>query len=284
MGEGHNAAYGFRWGGLYSPALGLVGADDWPLISVRERHASDDDVTTVDADRASIQTPTAQLRLYRTSSTMEIVSPLSVPISDVVHPTLWPAASIFARWRSRETLHAGAFSLDGETAWAVLGERGAGKSSLLAALALRGVEVLSDDLLVIDGNHCYAGPRCIDLRPEGAAALGVVRYASMVRSTERRRLALEPCSGTYRLGGFVSLAWGASISASPVAPAESFGLLVDHRRVGALGADFAYLLELSGMPALRFTRPHAWRSLGSAVAELTQAVTEFASRSMAVAA
>ena len=215
---------------------------------------------------------------------MEIVSDRGVPASDVVHPTLWPAASIFARWHGRETLHAGAFSLDGETAWAVLGARGAGKSSLLSALALRGVEVLADDLLVVEGDRCFAGPRCIDLRPEAAAALGVARSASVVRSTERRRLALEPCSGTYQVGGFVSLGWGDSISVSPLAPAESFGLLVDHRRVAALGAEFPYLLELAGMPALRFTRPREWPRLGAAIAELTAAVGGRASRPVALTA
>jgi hypothetical protein len=214
---------------------------------------------------------------------VEIVSHRSVPAPDVIHPTLWPAASVFARWQGRETLHAGAFTLDGDTAWAVLGGRGAGKSSLLAALALHGVEVLSDDLLVIEGNRCFAGPRCIDLRPEVAAALGVVHRASVVRSTERRRLALEPCSGAFRLGGFVSLAWGDAIGVSPLTPAESFGLLVDHRRVAVLGADFPYLLGLAGMPAVRLTRPPRWSRLDAAIAQLTEAVVGRASRTVVLA-
>lgn len=284
MRQGDNAAYGFRWSGLSSPALRLDGVDDWPLVSVREAHQSNDDVTIVDAARASIPTPAARLRLDRASLSMEIVSSGGLPTADVVHPTLWPAASVFARWLGRETLHAGAFSLDGETAWGVLGERGAGKSSLLSALALRGIEVLSDDLVVLEGNRCFSGPRCVDLRPDAAAALGVARHATVVRSTERRRLALEPCSGTYRFAGFLTLAWGDSVGVSPLAPAESFGLLLDHRRVGALGADFRYLLELAGLPAFKFTRPREWPRLDAAIAELAGAVTGFASRPVPLAA
>jgi hypothetical protein len=271
MSDGHGAAYGFRWSGLSSPALRLSGADDWPLLSVRHTRGSENGASPVDVDRASIQTLAARLRLDRASATVEIVSSHEVPVADLVHPTLWPAASVFARWRGRETLHAGAFTLDGEIAWAVLGERGAGKSSLLSALALRGIDVLCDDLLVIDGDRCFAGPRCIDLRPGAAAALGVAREAPVVRSTERRRLALEPCTSTYRLGGLVSLAWADSIDVSRLTPAESFGLLFNHRRVSALGADFPHLLELAGLPTLRFTRPRDWRALGAAIAELTDA-------------
>jgi hypothetical protein len=283
MSEGHNAAYGFRWSGLSSPALRLDHAEDWPIISVRETHISGDDALALSADRAFIETPAARLRLDRASSTVEIVSDRPVPVSDVVHPTLWPAASVFARWLDRETLHAGAFSLDGETAWAVLGERGAGKSSLLSALALSGVEILCDDLLVVDESCCFAGPRCIDLRPEAAAALSLGSQTSVVRSTHRRRLALEPCSGTYRLGGFVSLAWGDSISVSPLTPAESFGLLVDHRRVGVLGADFPYLLGLAGIPALRFTRAREWSRHEVAIAELADAVAGHAAPAVLIA-
>lgn len=274
MEESHNAAYGFRWSGITSSALCLCGAEDWPQLSVRQTAVLDDDVTALDSDSASIQMPKACLRLHRDASTLEIASRLPVDASDVVHPMLWPAASVFARWQERETLHAGAFSLDGETAWGVLGERGAGKSSLLSAVALRGVEVLTDDLLVLEDNRCFAGPRCLDLRPEGAAALGLNQETSPVRSSQRRRLALEPCSGTYRLGGFVSLAWGDSVDLSPLSPAERFGLLVDHRRVAGLGTDFPYLLELAGLPALRFTRPRAWPRLETALAELIEAVEQ----------
>lgn len=273
------AAYGFLWSGINSPALRLGEAEDWPLLSVQRISASEGGASTVDSDRASIQTMAARLRLDRRSARVEIACSVPLPAPDLVHPTLWPAASVFARWYGHETLHAGAFTVDGETAWAVVGERGAGKSSLLAALALRGVDVLSDDLVVIDGTRCFSGPRCIDLRPEATAALGLAGHAQVVRSTERRRLSLEPCRGTYRLGGLVSLAWGDAVHAARLTPAESFRLLVDHRRVPMLGADFPHLLELAGLPTLRFTRRREWRSLETSIAELIRTVASAAAAS-----
>src|SRR3712207_8347650 len=44
--------------------------------------------------------------------------------------------------------------------------RSAGKSTLLAWLVLSGQPIVSDDQLVLDAGAVYAGPRCVDLRPE----------------------------------------------------------------------------------------------------------------------
>ncbi len=270
----HNAAYGFRLSGVSGETLAVYDAERWPILSVLQRLVSDPGLpeTHVDGDRASIQTPAAYLTLTRESWSVEICSPEPLPAADIVHPALWPAAAVFARWHGRETLHAGAFSLDGKGAWAVLGERGAGKSSLLSALVMRGVEVLADDLLVVDGLHCFAGPRCIDLRQAAATALGVSGQTSVVRSTERRRLKLAPCRGSYQLRGFVYLAWGSETQVDRLTPAESFGLLVNHRRVAALGADFEHLLDLAALPAMRLTRPVDWTGLDGVLTALTQSV------------
>jgi hypothetical protein len=125
-------------------------------------------------------------------------------------------------------------------------------------LARRGVEVLGDDLLVATGQRCYAGPRCIDLRPEAAAALSIESDAKLVRSTERRRLMLAPCQGEYTLRGFVQLSWGADVGFERLLPAERLPLLLDHRRVVGLGADFEHLLDLVALPFIRLTRPLDW--------------------------
>jgi hypothetical protein len=263
----HDSAYGFRWGGIRDDALTLHDALDWPALSVRRDPAGGERLvqTVVDAESAWIRTPAAQLRCERAARSVAICAPRPVPDADVVHPGLWPAAAVFARWHGWETVHAGAVSLDGEGAWALLGDRGAGKSSLLAALGLGGAEVLADDLLVIDGISCFAGPRCIDLRPAAADALGVTPETSLVRCTERRRLALPPCRGSYALRGFVYLEWGGAVATERMTPAASFRALVDHRRLATLGADFDHLLELAGLPALRLTRPRAWTAMDPAV-------------------
>lgn len=272
-----NAAYGFRWAGLFDDSLAVGGANGWPTVSVRQILASDrgsPEIERVGADSASIQTLAARLRLDRVSSSLEIRARERLPVTDVIHPTLWPAASVFARWHERETFHAGAISFDGERAWAILGERGAGKSSLLAAMALHGVEVLADDLLVVAGQRCFAGPRCIDLRQEAADALGVAADTPLVRSTERRRLRLSPCAGEYVLCGFVHLRWGAEIRLERLLPVERLPLLLEHRRIAGLGTDFEHLLDLVALPALRLTRPHDWRATRRLVAELELALAQ----------
>lgn len=274
MTSSQNAAYGFRLSGISQEALAVYDADDWPILSVLQRLVRDPgpQATYVDADQASIQTPAARLGLKRLGRSVEVCSPEPVPAGDIVHPALWPAAAVFARWHGHETLHAGAFSFDGEGAWALLGDRGAGKSSLLSALAMRGIEVLVDDLLVVDGLHCFAGPRCIDLRQPAATALGVSGQTSLVRSTQRRRLKLEPCRGRYVLKGFVYLAWGTEMLVDRLTPADSFGQLIDHRRVAVLGADFEHLLDLAGLPAIRLTRPLEWDCFDGVLRELTESL------------
>ncbi len=268
-----DAAYGLRWDGLAGPELTLDGAAEWPSVSVAfRRQSSAGERDRVDDARAVIRTPAALLRVDRATSRLEICAPDPVPTTDVVHPGLWPAATVFARWRGSETLHAGAFTLDGRGAWAVLGERGAGKSSLLAALALDDVELLADDLLVIDGGCCLAGPRCLDLRPPAAAALGVEDRTALVRCTERRRLSLPPARARYELRGFVYLAWGDELRIEPMVAAERFGALVEHRRLVNLGADFEHLLDLSALPAMRLTRPLCWEALPEVVRSLTDLV------------
>ena len=116
---------------------------------------------------------------------------------------------------------------------------------MLAALALAGREVLVDDLVVVDQCACYAGPRCIDLRPDAAGALGLDGATAVVRSTERRRLPLPPARGSFQLRGFVHLASHGQLAVATIPPAEHFGLLVQHRRISVMGADIDKLLDIA---------------------------------------
>jgi len=270
-----HAAYGLRWGGVADEALSVRDCSHWPLVSIEHKHTDDLGAgeLEVSPDFASIRTLAARLVLDRLGASMEVRSIEPVPVSDVIHPALWPAAAVFARWHGHETFHAGAISFDGRSAWGVLGDRGAGKSSLLAALALGSVQVLADDLIVVAGQRCFAGPRCIDLRPDAAAALGITADTSLVRSTQRRRMSLPPCNGEYALRGFIELRWGDDVRSERLLPAERFPLLIDHRRVAALGADFEHLLDLVALPAMRLYRPREWRSPERIVAELRRSLS-----------
>ena len=52
----------------------------------------------------------------------------------LVHPVLATVGAVFAWWRGDVVFHGGAVVI-GDGAWGLLGERGTGKSSLLAGLA-----------------------------------------------------------------------------------------------------------------------------------------------------
>ena len=100
-------------------------------------------------------------------------------------------AALAARWLRRESFHAGAVVVEGG-AWAILGDKEAGKSSTLAHLALNGYTVLSDDVLVLERGSVFAGPRCIDLRAEPARRLGAREPLAVVGMRERFRIELGP--------------------------------------------------------------------------------------------
>ncbi len=177
--------------------------------------------------------------------------------SSLAHPYLGPVATTFNRWSGREAFHAGAFVVGGR-AWAVLGPRTAGKSSLLAALAARGATVLSDDVVVTDGRVVFAGPRCLDLReplPSGRAPL------ARARAGTRWRLALPPVRDSVPLGGWVHLGWGPEVVMRPMAAALSLARLASGRTGRGLESDPNVLLALATFPSWVLQRPRDWGAL-----------------------
>ena len=269
------AAYGYRIAGIDAGAmLAVRGAQAWPVLSVSTGIDSRDGARRVDLgpDRACIDTLAARLVLERGPVRLTVLADGRLPDADLVHPCLWPAAAVFARWRGLETLHGGAFVDDRGDAWAVLGDRGAGKSSLLAVLARAGRDVVADDLLVLDGGDCFAGPRCVDLRPDAVHEVGLDALP-FVRSTCRRRLVLGPCDGRFMLRGCVYLEWGERVGVEPLAPGEHLGRLTGHRRIAGLGANVEQLMELSGLPAFVLRRPQTAESAQDAHAALFAAIS-----------
>jgi hypothetical protein len=195
----------------------------------------------------------------------EILFTVPEPVSDqaLVHPYLAPAAAVIARWLGRESFHAGAFALDGG-AWGVIGEREAGKSSLLAWLALQGRRVLSDDMLIVAGETAFAGPRSVDLRREAALHLGAGEELGVVGARERWRVGLPPIDPEAPLAGWIFLEWGARVSVRPVDPGERLARLLHHRGVRLPPASHEELLVLASLPAWELRRPPSWGSLADA--------------------
>lgn len=145
-----------------------------------------------------------------------------------------------------------------DRAWGVLGDKGAGKSSLMATLALIGAPVMADDALILDcQGRALAGPRCIDLRKGTATALQAGRSIGVVGTRERFRMQLGPVPCEVPLGGFIRLGWG-NDAFTAVAADERVGVLVRSfamRLPERSEHDHTALMELLALPMMHFRRP-----------------------------
>jgi hypothetical protein len=235
-----------------------------------ERRPADRDApehTRVDRDVAELAFLSGwSVRVDRRRRSATFFLPTAVGDDELVHPYLAPAAMHFAGWLGRDALHGGAF-VAGGGAWAVLAERGGGKSTTLAHLAGQGVPVLVDDAVVVADGAAFAGPRCIDLRPAAAPRFG--EPLEEVRRGERRRLALAAIDPSAPLRGSFVLEWGEAFELRPLGPSERLFALARHCRPET--ANRPSLLELARLPAWRLRRPPEPDSLDDVCGRLLEA-------------
>lgn len=274
-GPARKGCYGFRLSGVDGAEALLVPAPGaWPALRVEcvvvEEPAPG--VDTVAPDHAELVLQSGgRVVLDRRSSSAQFRLPATRSPGDLVHPYLAAAAAVAARWGGRESFHAGAV-VAGDGAWAVLGDKAAGKSSTLAWLAMEGRDVLTDDLLVLDGAVALAGPRCIDLREEPAARFGAGEPLGVVGVRERWRLALAPVAAEVPLRGWITLDWGDEIAVEPLRGAERLLALLPFRSMRLAPDQPEALVELSSLPMLRLRRPRRWESLPEAGARVLDAI------------
>ena len=250
-------AYGLQVHGLdHVVELSPVAAPGALRVEVSQSDGVRPVVRPLDADRGVLLLADGRhLAVDRQAGTARFAGPRLAP-DQLAHPHLGPVATVVNRWAGREAFHAGAF-VAGGCAWAVLGPRTAGKSSLLAGLAERGVPVLSDDIVVTDGSLAYAGPRCVDLRqPLPGSAL----TTTPARAGTRLRVALPALPGAVPLGGWVFLGWGGT-ALVPVGPDALLARLAAWRAWGSLASDPVTLLRLATLPAWDLTRPRDWAAV-----------------------
>lgn len=179
----------------------------------------------------------------------------------LVHPALALAAALAAQPIGREVVHAGAFGR-ASGAWAVLGDKGSGKSTTLAYLTTRGVPSLTDDVCVIDGRRLFAGPACLDLREPTRHGLGLEERTVPVRGGERFRLASPNRDPERPLLGWFRLAWGDRLEICELEPAERLRTLAGVRVVPI--EEPRGILELASVPAWELRRPEGLGSLAAA--------------------
>ena len=192
----------------------------------------------------------------------------------LVHPYLSLIAAMAAYWRGWDYLHAGGIVVDGGV-WGVFGERGAGKTSTLTRLSQRdGVEVLTDDVLILDAERtAYAGPRCTDLRADAAERMGQGRDIGVVGGRRRWRVTLGPVAPELPFRGWIQLAWEDRVSVTEPPPSARFQGLAANLALRLVPPDAAALLRLVDMPFVRLGRPRDFDRLDGALDELLAALT-----------
>ena len=197
--------------------------------------------------------------------------PAALSPDELVHPYLAPVAAITAQWHGRESLHGGGIALAGNVI-GVFGDRLEGKSSLLAALATRGVDIVCDDLLVVEGADAFAGPRTIDLREDAAEALGAGESIGVAGARARWRVRLGQIPPRLPLAGWIFLDWGDRVEVGRVPASETLKRLLRNRGIRVPPLDPALFVQLGAMPAWEVRRPRSW----SAVPEVVDAVLDVA--------
>lgn len=261
-GPGIPGAYGLRLKGVGMSDLVIQDPPPWPLATIRqrrqERAARPAVVTPQRVDVPLIDGGSLVVTRDTMTATFSVLAPLTD--DDLLHPYLAAAAAWFSHWLGRETFHAGAFVVDG-TAYAVAGPKEAGKSSLLAWLSGQGVDVLADDLLVIEGDVVFTGPRCIDLRHGTVASLVDALPASRVRSGTRHRVVLPQTRAEWSFGGWILLEWGPETVMRPVAARDRLARLAPHRVLRVPPTSAGGLLRLATRPMWQLTRERGWDAM-----------------------
>lgn len=202
----------------------------------------------------------ARYEIRRHPATATISLPAQPSPEALVHPLLTIVASTHGRWRGALTLHGGAFVLDGR-AWAVLAEKDGGKSTTLAGLAGRGLPVLTDDLVVVDGGDVLAGPRSIDLRPDAAEHLGEGEYIGFAGGRHRHRIALGQPPSRVPLAGLAVLTWsdGRELRVRKLSIDERLGTICRHEALSMMGSQPPEaLFQAVGLPMYEVSRPRSW--------------------------
>ncbi|MFN2421642.1 MAG: hypothetical protein ABR527_09750, partial [Gemmatimonadota bacterium] len=149
-----------------------------------------------------------------------------------------------------------------------MGARKSGKSAMLAALAERGCPVVADDLLAIQDGSVWAGPNCVDLRPDTAGHFASAQYLGVIGSRPRFRLSTPPSKAQLPLRGFFVLDWhDRPVIESDLIPAgERLQWLYHQEYLLLLGwPDPRKIMPLMGFPIWRLRRPLDWEATEDAV-------------------
>jgi len=273
-GEASTGAYGFRIAGIQdSGDLLLEARTNWPLLEVTSRVGRVDQAVTVVSEQYAelklIDGITA--RLDRSPPRVEFIMPTPLASKAIVHPFLSGVVPIHCHWMGRTSLHGGAFIHDNR-AWAILGDREGGKSTLLAQLAAQGLAIVADDLVVIEDDMVYAGPRSIDLRVNPAQGMGPAELIGRVGARERWRIQLGPVPSQVPLGGFFFLEWSERSEIRRLGGVERMLRISAGRSLMLPLPDPMTLPRLAALPGWAVRRPVRIEDLPTIADQMVQAI------------
>lgn len=267
------AAYGLRLLGLAALAGAVPAPADWEAWTVIQVVEAGSELKgeqmTVWEDRALVPLPGLG-RITVDRSRREIVFTTIRPLSDeaVLHPGLVPGAAVINSWKGRACMHASAIVAGGQV-WALLADRGGGKSTSAALLVRRAHALFTDDMLIVEGTRCFAGPPSVDLREDASEELGGASIG-VIGSRERWRKAVPAAAAEAPLGGLIELVWtDEAASIRELDLADRIELVGRHL---SMPVDGEQLLALASRPALRFARPLSLDRAAGGLELLRQAI------------
>lgn len=214
------------------------------------------------------------------------------PGADLSEESLWLNGSVYAGIASLNGLlpiHASAVAF-GDSVFAFTAPAGGGKSTLVAALASRGLPMFCDDTLVLDLSDperiiCLPGHKRLKLTPDAVELTGAIPQEKV--STTVDKLYALPAAGdvgiALPLAQLVFLEEGPELAITPISGSERFVRLQDdhqtaHLFAGARQLDragqFAHFSRLARQIAMaRFVRPRDRSRFHQDVALVAQYVT-----------
>ena len=267
-------AYGLRLVGDAPDSSLLVSVSpDAPEIRIERRAGTVEVDNVVSTDSATVPLlGGGGLALQRLPATATITTPRPISDDELAHPYLAPIAAVHSHWLGRAAFHAGGIVV-GDSVWGVIGEREAGKSTLLAAVHRIGGGIVADDLLVTEGETVFAGPRTLDLRQGAAEWLGQTRSLGVAGARERWRLDLDPVESPLRLAGWVVPSWGTRIEVIPNGGAAAAHHLAGARSVTGLRISPRAFMAAAARPTVEMVRPRDFSQLEAGAHQLLAALT-----------
>jgi hypothetical protein len=273
LGAARYGAYGLALDVELDPALLVAVPAQWPTWTVRV-HARAYEPRAGDLgnpDRILLPLrPDGFAVLSRPEQRTDVYHPVPSP-HGLAHPYLASTGVGVSPWLGRTTFHASAFVLDGGV-WGVLADRDQGKTSVLAWMGLHGHPVFTDDVLVVDAEVAYAGPRLLDLRQSAAEHFGVGDYLGVVGTRERWRVYQPPVEAALPLRGWITLGWDDDISVEACSAEERSAVLAANKGLLVPETDPLLWFALLGRPLLRLRRPRDWSQVDVSMHALLDAV------------